>query len=182
MSGPCLFFSQLSVMRFTIVRVGTLPVVITTAVEMALFTTNHNVKVMCTDFFHILGISIGSDTIFISLSHAVPTVVVGAISIFRSYIVLLALCVLTSITCMQTQILKAMYLIIHIKITRKVIGYSFRFFEHQQSQGILGSVGVISIFPLGIEVLGCLRMLEIAAKERSTLIISVEINRLRRIH
>ena len=75
-----------------------------------------------------------------------------------------------------------MHLIVHIKVTCKVIGSSLHIFKFQQSQRILRSIGIISIFPLSIEIFRRLRMLEIAIKERSTGIICIEIYRLRGIH
>ena len=89
-------------MRSTIVRIGTLTIVVTTAVEMTFFSTNHYIEIMSAYFLHILSISISSNTIFISLRYSIPAKVVVRIRILGDYIVLFTFRILSTIAGMQT--------------------------------------------------------------------------------
>ena len=97
MRSPCLFFSQFGIMRSTIVRIGTLTIVVTTAVEVTFFGTNHYIKIMGAYFLNVLSISISCDTIFISLRYTIPTKVIVRIRILGDYIVLLTFSILSAI-------------------------------------------------------------------------------------
>ena len=182
MSGPSLFFSQLRIVRLTSIWIGTLTVVVTATMEVALFTTEHDVKVVIAYFFNVLSISVGCNTILISLGYTYPTIIVRAICIFRSNIVLLAFSVLPTIAGMENQIFETVNLIIYLKITGKVVSSSFCILQIQQSYRILRSIGIIGILPLRIEILGSLRILIVSTKEGSTFVALIKINRQCRIH
>ena len=128
-------------------------IVVTVAVVVALFCTYHDIKVMGSNLFHVLGIGISSNTILIILGHTVPSIIVIGIRILGDYIILLTFRVLTSIAGVQMQVFKTMNLIVSLNIAREVIGGSFRILHFQESQRILRSIGIIGVQPFRIEIL-----------------------------
>ena len=150
--------------------------------EVALFTTGHDVDGMITQFLDVLGVCIGGNAVLVGLGYTIPTVVVGAVGILRSCIILLGLSILSTVAGMQMKVFKSMNLVVHVDVACKVAGSRFTTLQLQQCQGVLRSIGVGGVFPGRIHILRRLGMLEVSTEELGTRIVCIKIDRLCGVH
>ena len=165
MGCPLLLTTDAWIICFACIWICALSLIESMTMVVAFLCTSHDINEMSIYLLLILSICICSDTILVITSQAIPTIIVIRERVWRNLIGLLRLCILSTIACVNMQILKTMYLIVSLKITCKVISTCQCFLQFKESKWILRSIVVIGIGPVWIAITSIYIRLIIAAKE-----------------